>query len=77
MYLNGIPFIRPSLKNYLTLEYLMQVVEMVKCCDDEYMIEDYMQEIEQYLHHRETSDGIRDLMINTLKSDYVKLKSLL
>ncbi|MBE7058414.1 MAG: hypothetical protein E7387_04865 [Ruminococcaceae bacterium] len=73
-HINGIPFIRPSLKEYFTLEYLIQAIDIIKICDDEYVINDYMLEIEQYLEQRKISDSIRNLMVNDLSVKYNKLK---
>lgn len=72
-YVNGMPMIRPSLKDYINLEYLLQVVDMIKNYDDEHEKADYMLEIRQYIEKRQRYERIRDYMVDLLTEEYNKI----
>ncbi len=72
-YVNGIPMIRPSLKDYINLEYLTQVVEVIKNYEDEYERADYLIEIQQYIEKRQKFERVRDYMVDSLIEEYNKI----
>lgn len=73
-YATGIATVRPSLKEYITLEYLLQIVEQIKSCEDKYEREDYLLEISKYIENRNRNERNRNYMYNLLLEEYNKLK---
>lgn len=69
------PMIRPSLKDYINLEYLLQVVDMIKNYDDEHEKEDYLLEIRQYILKRQSNERVRNYMLASLTEEYNKLSA--
>lgn len=74
-YVKGLTMIRPSFKDYITLEYLMQCVEVAKDCTDKYERSDYIEEIEAFLERRERFKMTRDLLVNMLSKEYKSIIS--
>lgn len=72
-YTQKISSVRPSLKDYITLEYLLQVVERIKLSADKYERADYMHEIKEYLEMRNRLERNRNYMLNVLSEEYAKL----
>lgn len=72
-YANSISTIKPSLKDYLTLEYLLQVVDKIKTCEDKYEKEDYLLEINTYIDNHKKTERNRNFMFNSLVDEYGKL----
>lgn len=72
-YVNGMPMIRPSLKDYVNLEYLLQVVDVIKNFEDEYEKADYLIEIRQYIEARQRYERVRDYMVDSLVDEYNKI----
>ncbi|MGN0765765.1 MAG: hypothetical protein ACI4MO_04735 [Christensenellales bacterium] len=75
LHANGLSALRPSLKDYINVEYFLQVVEIVKNCEDEYEKADYMLEIDNYLKQRQKEIRARDYMIDLLNTEYNNLKN--
>lgn len=72
-YVNGMPTIRPSLKDYVNLEYLLQVVDVIKNYEDKYERDDYLAEIRQYIEKRQKYERVRDYMVDSLTEEYNKI----
>lgn len=72
-YVNGMSMIRPSLKDYINLEYLLQVIEIIKNYDDEYEKKDFLVEIRQYIEKRQKVERVRDYMVDSLTYEYNKI----
>ena len=72
-YTNKIATIRPSLKEYIALEYLLQAAENVKKCGDKYERSDYILEIKEYIEKRGKIERNRNYMLNLLIDEYNKI----
>ena len=72
-HINGMSMIRPSLKDYINLEYLLQVVDVIKNYEDEYEKADYLVEIRQYIEKRHRAERVRDYMVDSLTNEYNKI----
>lgn len=72
-YVNGISTIRPSLKDYIALEYLLQAVEQIKQCDDRYEREDYLLEIAAYIKKHNSNERNRNYMFRLLLEEFDKI----
>ena len=73
-YNSKISTIRPSLKDYIALEYLLQAIEKVKVCEDKYERVDYILEIKEYIEKRGRLERNRNYMLNMLIDEYNQLK---
>ena len=73
-YVNSMTTINPTLKDYITLEYLLQIVDMAKRTSDIYAKKDYMAQILDYITKKKTIIDNRDYMFNMLISEYEALK---
>ena len=73
-YVNNLPLITPTLKNYINLEYLLQLVERIEELDDKYEISDSLSEIESYIKEYEQFDKNKKVMFNMLLDKYKVLK---
>lgn len=69
-YTSKISTIRPSLKDYIALEYLLQAIEKVKVCEDKYERVDYILEIKEYIEKRGRLERNRNYMLNMLIDEY-------
>ena len=67
--------IRPTLKDYIALEYFLQVVEKIQTCDNIYEKEDYYIELENYIQVHNRSEKARTLMFSSLIQKYESLKN--
>jgi len=72
-YASGISVIRPSLKDYITLEYLLQSVEVAKESEDKFERGDYLHEIKVYLDQRQKTERTRNFLLYSLIDEYGKL----
>ena len=75
-YNSKISTIRPSLKDYIALEYLLQAIEKVKVCEDKYERVDYILEIKEYIEKRGRLERNRNYMLNMLIDEYNQLKEV-
>ena len=74
LYANNLSFVKPSLRDYTTLEYLLQVVEEIEFCEDEYEVLDYLEDIREYIEKREKTERNKRFMLNMLIEGYEKVK---
>lgn len=69
----NIDAIRPSLREYLALEYLLQVVERAKVHEKRFELADYLQEIADYIERRSRLERNRSYMFRSLIESYKAL----
>ncbi len=74
-YVKNISTVRPSLKEYITLEYLMQTVEQIELCEDKYEREYYLSEIATFIKQRTNSERNRNYMFNMLLEKYNEIEN--
>ena len=72
-YVNSISTIKPTLNDYITLEYLLQIVDMAKETEDIYEKKDYLVQINAYITKHKTILSNRNYMFNLLISEYESL----
>lgn len=68
---------KPSLKNYIALEYLLQLVDwamVTNCAEDR---NDCLTTIEGYIEERKSAENNRNIMFNDLQTKCKKLKKML
>ncbi len=75
-YVNGNLEIKPSLKDYINLEYMMQIIEELHDIDDEYQKGDYILEIEEYIESKRKIENNRNMMFNILIKEFEVVKEL-
>ena len=74
-YVKNMSTVRPSLKEYITLEYLSQTVEEIDRCEDKYEREDYLLEIATFIKQRNSSERNRNYMFNSLLEKYNRIET--
>lgn len=69
-YVNSMPTIRHSLKDYIGLEYYLQVIDVVKNYEEENDRTYYLCEIEQFIDKHQKLERVKGYMFNSLKEGY-------
>ena len=69
-YVNSMPTIRHSLKDYIGLEYYLQVIDVVKNYEEESDRTYYLCEIEQFIDKHQKLERVKGYMFNSLKEGY-------
>ena len=69
-YVENNPTIRLSLKDYIGLEYFLQVVDHIEKYEDEHDRTYYLKGIKKFIDEREELEAGRNYMVNDLKNKY-------
>ena len=75
-YIENNPAIPLSLKDYIGLEYFLQVVDHIKNYEDEHDRTYYLKGIKKFIDEREELESGRNYMVNDLRNKYNDITAL-